>query len=92
MALYLCTHGHDLLNAGGAVMRLSEITASRVEEEANVPPCPRRLMQVVTRLRGEVLLVGAREHHTSYLRTAALSVHTWCEYREVRTCEPRHPA
>jgi hypothetical protein len=39
-----------------AVMKPSEITASPVEEGAYVPPCPRKLMQVVARLRGEALL------------------------------------
>ena len=36
--------------------------------------------------------VGAREHHTSYLRTAAVSAHVWCEWGKARTCEPRRPA
>ncbi len=35
-----------------AVMKRCEITGSRVEDGARVPRCPRRLMQVMTRLPG----------------------------------------
>jgi len=35
-----------------AVMKPCEVTVSGVEGGAHVPPCPRRLMQVVIRLLG----------------------------------------
>ena len=58
--------GKRVVCRGVAVMKPCEVTVSGVEGGAHVPPCPRRLMQVVTRLLNE-----SREHwYSETLRKA----------------------
>jgi len=58
--------GKRVVCRGVAVMKPCEIMGNRLEEGAHVPPCPRRLMQVVTRLLNE-----SREHwYSETLRKA----------------------